>query len=143
MRVPVKRSGSNSGFTLIELMVVVAIVGILVSIAIPAYQEYVGKAKWNAANAEISVGKVGIDIKLLDGDVPTIANIYMFATTSHCDMTLIGSVTADTTLECLIKGGPKDLDGKKVLLTRGAVGWKCTTEVEQRYIGPVALCTGT
>ena len=62
----------QQGFTLIELLIVVAIIGILATFAIPAYSDYVAKAKVGAAIAEISPGKTGYEVMVNEGKAATI-----------------------------------------------------------------------
>src|SRR5690554_5095061 len=58
---------AQKGFTLIELMIVVAIIGILAAIAIPQYQTYVAKSQVSRVMSESGQLRTAIEACILDG----------------------------------------------------------------------------
>ncbi len=58
---------AQKGFTLIELMIVVAIIGILAAIAIPQYQNYIAKSQVSRAMGETSAVKTAVETCLNEG----------------------------------------------------------------------------
>jgi type IV pilus assembly protein PilA len=58
----INNARKQGGFTLIELMIVVAIIGILAAIALPAYQTYTNKAKFSEVVLATQSFKIGIEV---------------------------------------------------------------------------------
>ena len=56
----IKANGKQKGFTLIELMVVIAIIAVLAAIAIPQYQDYIARSQVSEAFSLMEQGKTGI-----------------------------------------------------------------------------------
>ena len=71
----------QSGFTLIELMIVIAIIGILAAIAIPQYQTYTMKAKFSEVVSAAGPYKTGFELCATDNGLATTASM----TGGNCD----------------------------------------------------------
>ena len=122
---------AQKGFTLIELMIVVAIIGILAAIAIPAYSNYQAKSKLTAALAEISAGKTAAEEYLTNGGAATtdVAKIGLQATTTNCAIATSLSPSANSTITCTAQNVPSQARGAVLTWTRNADtgAWTCET----------------
>jgi type IV pilus assembly protein PilA len=145
MKAPIVKK-AQAGFTLIELMIVVAIIGILAAVAIPAYQDYIAKSKATAALADITGGKTGYEMAAVEGTATT-ADEYKAKTglptsSGNCEsFTVAAPVTtgaAASVISCTIKN-PGRLTGTSstaptIALYRSAEGkYSCVTAIDAKY----------
>jgi type IV pilus assembly protein PilA len=116
----------QTGFTLIELMIVIAIVSILAAIAWPAYQDYTIRAKATAGLADIASGRTMFESRLIADSLATFdpADVGLPANSARCS-TITIQPGASGYIECELVGHPL-ISGRSIRIERSASGvWTC------------------
>lgn len=133
------KKSMQKGFTLIELMIVIAIIGVLAAVAIPAYQDYIAKSQVTAGLAEISGGKAQTEVLLNDSTFPTVpASIGLAASSARCAENTVTNTSGKIDIACKLNGATTIKD-KTITLTRSADAagvqgsWSCATTVDAKY----------
>ncbi|ENV64614.1 hypothetical protein F949_00706 [Acinetobacter junii NIPH 182] len=127
----------NKGFTLIELMIVIAIVGILAAVALPMYQNYVARSQITAAVAELNGAKAQYELIMNGASVSgggsfTVPNMFFSGIQSNICVYDVNapdaSHVANQALVCELQNVASILIGEYVYLNRDADGtWQCST----------------
>ena len=146
---------NQKGFTLIELMIVVAIIGILAAIAIPQYQNYIAKSQVSRVMGELSSIKTTVETCILEGKTKVTnksadedkETCFLGATASNLlgadDDELVPGLTVTMPADAKSKGtivgkfgnsAATAIKGKELTWYRSVEGsWTCGTTVESKF----------
>ncbi len=138
---------SNSftkGFTLIELMIVVAIIGILAALAIPAYQDYTVRSKVSEAFSLVTAAKLAVTEGAADAgslgdiDITKLGYIYDGASKYVQSIEIRNNGVIHVTLSPRGVGGSPSMNGETLVFTPteandGKLIWSCSVSGADKF----------
>ena len=132
----------QQGFTLIELMIVIAIIGILAAVALPAYQTYTKRAKFTEVVAAVAPYKIAIDLAVQKGCSGTklAAGSCGIPPAITAGTGVVKTIAITESSAIITATGTTDVDEETYVLTPTIAAGKPTTWVSSGTCDAKGLC---
>ena len=135
------KTNLQKGFTLIELMIVIAIIGILLAIAIPAYSDYTIRARTTECVNKLSPLKTGVSefyLSSAPNHYPAnMASIGTAKATNMCTAPTLGAAGLLTIVSNATTGALTPFTTitmtPTIAVSKSAVLWKCASSGQSKY----------